>query len=215
MKKIACFVFISLFILSCANDKKEKKEKEDIPVSQIDSLLVTDSTWGLISESSTMESLQAAYGKEKLEDRRVCDMECQDSINITVLYPGTNNEATIYWQENAYHQRIARVECYWDSSGWHTDKGIRMNSTLSELLNINGKTINFYGFGWDYGGTITSFNEGTLERSPVFFTLRSADYDDNSMVGDVEINTDMPSVKKYLDKIFVQSIGLGLNRSEH
>lgn len=50
------------------------------------------------------------------------------------------------------------------SSSWHTAEGIRIGTTLDELVELNGKPIQFSGFGWDYGGAVLSFNQGKLEK---------------------------------------------------
>jgi hypothetical protein len=214
MKKLLLILLAAVFI-GCKNEKKDKQEVVEVKQPTIDSMLITDSSWGPITASTDFEKLVAAYGKDWVEDRRVCDIECQDSINITVILPNTHNESTVYWKDNAYHKTIDRVECYWDSATWHTDKGIRMRSGLAELVKLNGKKINFYGFGWDYGGTITSYNEGALERSQVFYIMSIDDYSAEKLLGEIDLDSDMPEVKKHMDKITIRSISLAMNRSEH
>lgn len=88
-----------------------------------------------------------------------------------------------------------------------------MGTTLSELLSINGKPIAFFGFGWDYGGSVISLNHGVLEETNVRFTLDLTESgDDNSLSGDTELNSEMPAVKKVQDKIRVSELLLPLNR---
>ena len=41
--------------------------------------------------------------------------------------------------------------------------GVRMGTTLAELVARNGAPIDFSGFGWDYGGAVAGFNGGKLE----------------------------------------------------
>ena len=51
-----------------------------------------------------------------------------------------------------------------NNSPWHDPKtGLRIGTTLEELIEINGAPIDFYGFGWDYGGNVINLNEGTLD----------------------------------------------------
>ena len=89
-----------------------------------------------------------------------------------------------------------------------------MGSSLKELLAINGQKITFAGFGWDYGGYIQSYNNGTLENSAVHFRLGLAEESDNSLLGDNIFDTDMPSVKAAMNKITVGHISLVLNRAK-
>lgn len=213
MKKLL-LVSLVAFIIGCTNEKKDNREIVKVKEPTIDSMLITDSSWGLITAATDFERLVAYYGKEKIEDRRVCDLECQDSINVTILLPNTRNESTIYWKDGAYHKTIDRIECYWDSSAWHTSNGVKIGSGLSDLVRLNGKKINFYGFGWDYGGTITSYNDGALEHSRIFYMLSLGEYSADKLLGEIGLDSDMPEVKKHADKITIRSISLVMNRAE-
>jgi hypothetical protein len=83
---------------------------------------------------------------------------------------------------------------------------------MADLLKINGRKINFSGFGWDYGGYIISYNGGALDNSNVNFRMDLVSGADEGLVGDTEVNTDMPSVKKVLDSIRIWQISLNFNR---
>jgi hypothetical protein len=98
------------------------------------------------------------------------------------------------------HKKIASLEAYQENSPYHTVDGLMRGSTLEELLQLNGKKISFSGFGWDYGGYIQSYNAGAFENSKVHFRLEIAD-EGSSLLGDVSFDTDMPEVKKVLNKI--------------
>ncbi|HUR64925.1 MAG TPA: hypothetical protein VMZ03_01125 [Chitinophagaceae bacterium] len=212
MRNFILIAIALIFIVACSENKKEKVAT--LPIVKTDLLLITDSSWGSIKPTTDIEALKAAYGPTNIEDRRVCDLECQDSINVTILYPGSKNESTIYWKDSGYHKIIDRIECYMDSTDWHTSNGIKIGSGLSDLVKLNGKKINFYGFGWDYGGTITSYNEGALEHSQIFYILTFGDYNADKLIGEIGLDSDMQEVKDHMDKIIIRSISLVLNRSE-
>jgi hypothetical protein len=213
MKRNIILLFIALIVYSCANDKKEKPAviKTDI---EYDPSLITDSSWGAITKKSDYAALQKIFGTANVKDERICGPECIDSIDVSILYPNTKNEAIIYWQDSLYHKKIGMIECYSDSANYHTSSGLKINTGITELLKLNAQKINFYGFGWDYGGSIISYNGGTLEKSPVHFGL-DIRYDesntDNQLMGDIELNTDMPAVKKIIDKIIIRSISLSFH----
>jgi hypothetical protein len=217
MKKIMLLGFIVSLITSCKEKKKESDKQSAITknkVAVIDSLLVTDTTWGFIGKALNYSDLLVVYGAQNIKDERICGPECIDSINVTILYPNTKNEAIIYWQDSSYHKKIGMIECYSDSAAYHTSSGLKINSGITDLLKLNGQKINFYGFGWDYGGNIISYNSGNLEKSPVHFGL-DIRYDetnvDNQLMGDIDLNTDMPAVKKMIDKIIIRSISLSFH----
>lgn len=215
MRKIVSLILIVIIVLSCKNiEKKNTLPVSNTPVVTIDTMLITDSSWGFINSQLNFSDLQVIYGENNIKDERICGPECIDSIDVTILYPGTKNEAIIYWKDSSYHKTIGVIRCFSDSASYHTSTGIKIGSGLTDLLKLNRQKITFYGFGWDYGGGIISFNKGTLEKSPVHFELDAISEVDNSLLGDTELHTEMPLVKKYLDKIRVRLISLSFYKQD-
>ncbi len=68
------------------------------------------------------------------------------------------------------------------------DNGVKIGTTLSELVKLNGKPFTFTGFDWDYGG-YAIFEKGKLENDCYSIQLYY-DYKDlfenewNQIVGD-------------------------------
>lgn len=212
MKKIfSCLVVV--LMIACNN--KENNSGTEVTVPAIDSLLITDSSWGLVTPTADFEFLKKQYG-DNIKDERICDAECMDSIDVTKLYPGTTNEAIIHWNTGAYHKTISMIECFNDSAAWHTADGIKIGSLFASLLKLNQQKITFSGFGWDYGGSITSYNSGKLENSNIHYRLNLSEYSGNdSLLGDIELHTDMPAVQKAMDKITVFWLTLSFSRDNN
>jgi len=105
------------------------------------------------------------------------------------------------------------IRCYTQGSPYHTAGGLKIGTTLNELLKMNGKPIAFLGFGWDYGGGVISLNHGMLENSNVRFNLDISENHtgDNALYGDTELNSEMPVVKRLADKIRVSEIIIPFN----
>jgi hypothetical protein len=212
MKKV--FIGISVFVILFACKTKGKgggETNRNTTAITVDSTLITDSTWGLIRANVNFEELKTIYGSAAIKDERICGPECIDSIDVTKIFPDTKNEAIIYWQDSAYHQKIGFITSYSEGADWHTGDGLKIGSSVLDLLRLNGKAIKFYGFGWDYGGAIISYNAGKFEKSPVDFELdKRHDEKDTSMalLGDQEFNTDSPAVKKEIDRIIIREISL-------
>ena len=210
MRTIFFLAIGSLIMISC----KQKKDNETggnisvvDPKKTIDPFLLTDSSWGGITGSTGIAGLKTLYGDARIKDERICGPECADSVDVTKVNPGDSLEFIVYWQDSAYHNKIGLIRCYSINAPYHTTNGIKMGTPLNELLRINGKPVNFSGFGWDYGGGIISLHGGALDKSSVRFNLNIADpVDDQSVYGDTELNTDMPAIKKLLDKIVVSEI---------
>lgn len=207
-------------IMACNNSDKKPdagngagQQSTTPPAALVDSLLVTNSTWGLIKKTTDFAGLTALYGSANVKDERICGPECVDSLDVTLLYPGTAKEAIIYWNDSAYHTSISFIECRGDSAGYYTAAGIKNGSGFAELLKLNGKRINFSGFGWDYGGTITSYNKGALETSNVHYDIDIKGNGGDGLYGDTELHSDMPLVQKHLGQIYVSRITLIFNQN--
>lgn len=217
MKIFLSFIVAIILIVSCQSKDKKKTADENVVVSKIDrgdQTLLSDSAWGWVNPSHTIDSLKMIFGDSLVKDERICGAECADSVDVTIIYPNSNNEFIIYWDDSAYHKKIVFIRTYNAKSPYHTSRGIKMGTTLKEILDLNGKPISFSGLGWDYGGGIGSFNGGALMGSNVRFTLDITDNPsgDNSIYGDVELNTEMPAVKRLVDKIHVSELFLPFNR---
>jgi hypothetical protein len=213
MKYLFSALLVITLIWGCKNDKKPSALTEEKKISK-DSTLITDSSWGIIDRLAGIETLKKIFGDANVKDERICGPECVDSVDVTKIYSEKDKEIIIYWQDSAYHKKIGFLENYQQNSPYHTSAGIKMGSTLIDLLKLNGNKITFSGFGWDYGGFIQSFNKGALERSNINYHLDIKSEGDISLSGDTELNTDMPEVKKMLGKIAVSYISLSFTKAD-
>jgi hypothetical protein len=217
MKQILGLFIAITFISSCNNDKKETPvtDKPATPAIVIDSTLITDSSWGLVTAKTDFAGLQSIFGATNVKDERVCGPECADSINVTILFEETPKKATVYWSDDSnYHKKIGYIEAWEVESPYHTAAGIKLGSSLNQIVKLNGKKITFSGFDWDYGGLIQSYNGGALEKSSIHYSLGLFVEGFNDLSGDMELNTDMPGVKKALEQIKVTTLSLTLSKSE-
>ncbi|MDZ4794739.1 MAG: hypothetical protein SGI83_10705 [Bacteroidota bacterium] len=205
---------IATLLNSCGNNDKKATVVAKNPDVKIDSSLVTDSSWGLIKKGTDITGLQAIYGAANVMDERICGPECADSIDVTRIYPEQPNQFIVYWKDNQFHKTIAFIETYLPDGPYHSDKGLKIGSTLEELLKINGKQIIFSGFDWDYGGSILDYGMGALQNSPLGFRLAIDEDGGTSLSGDEEFNTDMTEVKKNMTKIKISTLKLSFSKDQ-
>jgi hypothetical protein len=209
MKKfIFPLLIIATIIYGCGNKDKKATTATEMPGIKIDSALITDTSWGLITKNTDIAGLQAAYGAANVKDERICGPECADSIDVTKIYPETNTEFIVYWKDSLYHKSIAFIETYLPDGPYHLANGLKIGSTLEYLLKINGKKIIFSGFDWDYGGHIQDYGMGALQNSPFGFHLAIDEDGGTELSGDTEFDTEMPEVKKKMTKIKITSVSL-------
>ncbi len=97
----------------------------------------------------------------------------------TKLMKGTSNEVEIIWYNDTAHARVASVKIakhfydkpLKDTLFWKTKAGVLPGMGLDELQKINGNAFGFSGLGWDYGGAVIDWNNGTLANTNVFIQL--------------------------------------------
>ena len=211
MKNLITIFLVVATVYACNNNKDPDKEttieiKDESP-AQRDSTLITDSSWGLITKTTDIDALKKIYGRDNVKDESICGPECADTLDVTILFRDTPKQIIVYWEDSAYHKRVMMAEAAIDGSPYHTADGIKVGSTLADLLKVNGKRIVFNGFGWDYGGIVTSFSDGKLGNSSLNIHLDLLEHtDQNQLYGDRELHTDMPLVKQNLEKIVISTI---------
>lgn len=214
MKKHLLFIAFAILLLGCNNEKKDSPASETAneatkpPAIVKENFLVTDSSWGYITENTSKEELVTAFGAGNVKDETICGPECMDSIRVTKVFPDTQKEFIIYWKDGQYHKSVRLIESNQPASPYYSSYGIKEKTSLKELLAINGKKINFMGFGWDYGGYIQSYNGGKLANSKIRYRLECATNENKSLFGDYELDTTMPDVDAELDNIFVSQVSL-------
>jgi hypothetical protein len=81
-----------------------------------------------------------------------------------VLFPGDEaRRAYVYLDDDGKPSMVSVLDA---PSHWQRADGIRTGLTLAELVLRNGAPVTFMGFDWDYGGGITNWNGGRLQRDP-------------------------------------------------
>lgn len=131
------------------------------------------------------EDLMKNYPDASLEEGTDMFEEGTDERPYTILYPGTENELHITWQDK---DRTEVHDLRYSKSGkWRSETGINVGTTYDELVKMNGKDISVYGFGWDYSGAV-DWNGGKLEKSGLRVFLTPGNEPENKFYGDKIIN---------------------------
>lgn len=167
---------------------------------------------GIITDTASEQFLINALGRQNVSPHdTVYGAEGMFSIG-TILYKGTPNEAHITWNDTLNFKNPAYVEVGFadlnklNKVKWYTTTGVKIGTKLTELERINGKSFNFSGFGWDYGGSVVDWNGGKLmnaDSTSYLSVILGYDYDDqalNSVVdkllGDSSFESKNPNAQK-------------------
>lgn len=149
-------IFILLVVAGCTTQKDQVATNlpETDPSGEgliLDSLLNYDSEQALIDR----------YGEENISRDTAWYPEGMDQYMVTLLYPGTKNEVMFSWLDSGSYIGLDEITVSADSSEW-TTRGVRIGTSLMELVELNGGHFTFSGFGWDYGGYVSWGDEGKL-----------------------------------------------------
>lgn len=134
-----------------------------------DWLIVPGKRIGPITAKTTRADLVRLFGEKNVEDS---DIVVSDGGREpgTVVFGGEPDAVLgILWtSDNADATVSGVVVCYGSGAPehcrWHTVEGISFATTLKALERLNGRKFKLNGFDWGYGGLITSWEGGRLER---------------------------------------------------
>ncbi len=163
--------------------------------------------FGPITPATDIAELPDLFGKDNVQLSKRPGPEGQGEVEIVLVYPGTDDQVEIQFNADAGGKIVSALV---EGGQWKISNGLGIGSTLAEIEKLNEKPITFLGLGWDYGGYITSYNEGKLE--PLFDGDRplglQLSFDGQStpkdIVGDVELRSDDDDIPK--DKLKIASI---------
>ena len=128
---------------------------------QFDSVIVPGERVGPIAAATSAEALSRVFGEGAVAPSPYYIGEgfC---VPGTVAFAGTPDELEIAWQDDA-QTRVAAVRMSTPGGRWATRSGIRVGTTLEALQLLNDGPFTFSGFGWDYGGGLSSWEDGRLD----------------------------------------------------
>lgn len=179
------------------------------------SLVIPGERVGPVTRSTTHQELAKWFGKSRLTDQSV-------NIGEGATQPGTRVDLgsersfTVIWSDRT---RTKPVEVRNLGSAWQTPQGIRVGTPLNQLQQKLGP-FQFFGFAWDYGGTVVL--EGTklaqyqktlvlrLATAPNASERSRSDY--QAVMGDRKFSSTNPRLKSLGVKVGEMIVRLSPNQ---
>lgn len=217
LKKYAAAVIASGFFL-CGIGAVSK-----LHAQQPDYLIIPGTKVGAITRASSEADLKRIYGARNVRRTQVSLGEGEYAPG-TVIFAGDSSKIVkITWKDDRrrrFPQQIFLTAA--TSAGfksvWKTRHGIRLGTSLPELERLNGKPFLLSGFGWDYAGTIYSWEGGKLQRDlgrerddqpeKIYIRLDTGNFTNlsqeeaNSVTGDIEISSSNPIMRRLNPRIY-------------
>ena len=175
--------------------------------------IAPDGKSGSITEKTTEADLRAMYGEPNVRDDKI-DLGEGAFESGTVLFPEDPMKRIELLWTDAEGKRFPKSVfvggiangAFIDKSVWHTTFGITLGTTLFDLERINRKPFRLAGFGWDYSGTVLSWDGGALEAifgsggsKKVFVRLTNAEPappEYRAVLGDRNFSSGHPAMQK-------------------
>lgn len=168
-----------------------------------------------VKKGDTAQSLKKRY-KENAVVQEVEGAEGEKQ-KILVLYPQNTMKpyrVEVFFNDDAMNS-LASVNINIEKSQW-TYQGLKILDTIQTVEKQNGQPFTLYGFGWDYGGHVTSFNDGVFAKAtgdctPHFrFQLRPGKNTPKAILGEQKIKSSLPAIvqaQPYLSEISLDFVG--------
>lgn len=126
----------------------------------------------------------------------------------------------IAWRNGRPDAGVELVRINGASSRWRTRHGVSAGTSLRKLELLNGRPFKLAGFGWDYAGTVTSWEGGALAPDfdgRVIVRLRTTVDEENprhakavrAVMGDRDFSSDfkaMRAVKPRVEQLIVSLV---------
>ena len=119
---------------------------------------------GAISTSTTRQDLVISYGNANVIDQDIDVGEGETEPGTVVFAHDKKRTISILWSDTDAKASPKFVFLRENGSLWRTAHNISIGTSLRELERLNGRPFTLSGFGWDYEGTVMSWNDGGLEK---------------------------------------------------
>lgn len=137
-----------------------------------DWLIVPGKRAGPITPKTTRADLSRLFGAGNVEDGEIISSDGGREAGTVVFRNQPEAALGILWLDDEADSRIRTIIFCNGSDGtekcrWHTEDAISFGTDLKTLERLNGRKFKLNGFDWEYGGLITSWEGGRLDRLSV------------------------------------------------
>ena len=157
MKKL--LLVLVVLVYSCQSDNQPQTSKADYEFSSFD--ISMENTSSIFSKNLDKSKLIETIGTSNVSDTTEWIEEGTVEVITTRIYPGTNKELTIYWEND---NKLKSILLNKPNSKWSAN-GIKVGMPLDDVVKQNSTDFYFYSFGWDNGGYVYDWNNGALADS--------------------------------------------------
>lgn len=200
---ISLVALVAVLCASCGNasDKTSENNQND-SIANDQTLYVED-----FAQFKSHEDLVSRFGEKEIVKGERYIEEGTVKVLVSTVFPESNHPLTVFWKvgQNQYKdiQSVEVSKMIYDEefntriaedNYWKFKNGLKIGMTIQELQKLNGGVFNFFGLGWDYGGSVLAENKIFENYSMILGYVTADDskmpqsyYDIN---GDMELKSD-------------------------
>lgn len=134
-----------------------------------DWLIVPGRRLGQIKVNTTETDLIRLFGEDEVTRGKVQTTASQQ-VDCTIVFPGKDDEIRIVWKSGE-REKIKAIYITSEDGKWHLKQGVKVGISLDDLTKLNESPVSFYGFQWEYSGTISSYRTGVLAPFEKYFYM--------------------------------------------
>ena len=154
--------------LSVATDSSATADSS-IAGNSNDWLIVPGKRAGPITQKTTRADLIRFFGAKNVEDTDIVVSDGGREPGTVVFGDQPGASLSILWLDDTADTRVRSIIfCQGleraEKCRWHTDDPVSFGTDLKTLERINGRKFKLNGFDWGYGGLVTSWEGGRLDR---------------------------------------------------
>jgi hypothetical protein len=126
-------------------------------------LIARDPADDAIHASDSEASLRLRYGDSNVVASQVPLGE-METVAGTILFPrDSTRRVTIMWADTLRRTHPTNVEVDGSGTRWVVFPSVSLGTSLAELERLNGRPFHLFGMGFDYSGTVESWEGGRLD----------------------------------------------------
>ena len=145
---LACTLLV---LTSCGSKKLTANSPEKFDMEVLADVIAQQDLDNIYPEA------QIANGTELFEEGTV-------ERSYSILFPHSTDKILVVWKDP---ERTELHQIFLDGKNrWRSKTGIHIGTTYDELVELNGRPVKFYGFGWDHSGAV-DWNDGGLANTNI------------------------------------------------
>lgn len=116
----------------------------------------------IFHSETTFDDLVQIFGASNVIEAEIHEDEGFFDFGA-LIFPGSADEVEVFWHDPEIRQSLRKVRIKGSSSSWKVPNGLELGLDLRSIEALNRRPVRLYGFGWEYEGTVRSWENGQLE----------------------------------------------------